>query len=148
MARLGSREAFVAGRLGLGVSVAEHLELGSARIRERPHSIAVALRTALADLPAWQLGEPVDAPGVIVALDPRSPDLDVPAAWRRTAQLGCAEHCVPPGTHARGHDRLPLRLSPLSGDDGRGHPHARQAAARDRLKPGGPQRHVVAGRLT
>ena len=84
--RLGSREAYAAGRLGLGVAVAEHVELGPERIRERLHSIAVALRTAVADLPAWRLRDPIDAPGGIVALAPRSPDLDVPAA--RDALLG------------------------------------------------------------
>ncbi len=79
--RLGSREAFVAGRLGLGVAIAEHLELGPARIRERLHAVAVALRTALADLAAWRRDDAIDAPGALVTLAPRSDDLDV-AAFR------------------------------------------------------------------
>ena len=56
--RLTSGEAFVAGRLGLGVAIAEHLELAPARIQERLHGIAVALRTVLADLPGWPRGPP------------------------------------------------------------------------------------------
>ena len=79
--RLGSREAFVAGRLGLGVAIAEYLELGPARIRERLHGIAVALRTALADLASWRLDDAIDAPGALVTLTPRSEDQDV-AAFR------------------------------------------------------------------
>jgi pyridoxal 5-phosphate dependent beta-lyase len=75
--RLGSREAFAAGRLGLGVAVAEHLELGPARIRERLHGIAVALRTALAETPAWRLVDAIEAPGALVTLAPRRDDLDV-----------------------------------------------------------------------
>lgn len=86
--RLGSREAFAAGRLGLGVAVGEYLELGQARIRERLHGIAVALRTALADLPDWQLRDPIDAPGAMVVLGPRSADLDVPAARAELLRRG------------------------------------------------------------
>ena len=77
--RLGSREAFVAGRIGLGVAIAEHLELGPARIRERLHGIAVALRTAFADLRSWRLNDAIDAPGALVTLAPRAEDLDVPS---------------------------------------------------------------------
>lgn len=98
--RLGSREAFVAGRLGLGVAVGEYLELGPARIRHRLHAIAVALRGAVAELPAWRLRDPVDAPGAIVALAPRSPDLDVPAVCAELLHRGvlstaCPRHRAP-----------------------------------------------------
>ncbi len=75
--RLGSREAFIAGRLGLGVAVAEHLELGPERIREQLHAVAVALRSALADVLGWTLRDAVEAPGAIVALEPADPGLDV-----------------------------------------------------------------------
>ena len=93
VSRLGSREAFMAGRLGLGVAVAEYLELGPARIRERLAAIGVALRTALADLPGWQPRDPVDAPGAIVAIAPRSSDVDVRAVaveLRERGVLGTA----------------------------------------------------------
>ncbi|HJP72652.1 MAG TPA: aminotransferase class V-fold PLP-dependent enzyme [Pseudonocardiaceae bacterium] len=110
--RLGSREAFASGRLGLGVAVAEYVELGPARIRERLHGIGVALRTALADLSGWQLRDPVDAPGALVALAPRSADLDVPAACAELLDRGVL------GTVCR-RERAPhdiegclLRLSP------------------------------------
>jgi pyridoxal 5-phosphate dependent beta-lyase len=91
--RLGSREAYVAGRLGLGVAVAEYLELGPARIRERLAAVGIALRTALADLPGWRLRDAVDAPGAIVALAPRSSEVDVSAvaaALRERGVLGTA----------------------------------------------------------
>ena len=75
--RLNSRETFLAGRLGLGVAIAEHLELGPARIRERLHAIAVTLRTALAEAPGWRLVDAIDAPGGLVTLAPRSAEADV-----------------------------------------------------------------------
>jgi pyridoxal 5-phosphate dependent beta-lyase len=75
--RLGSREAFVAGRFGLGVAIAEHRELGPARIRERLHGIAVALRTAFAELSAWRVVDAIDAPGALVTLAPKDDGLDV-----------------------------------------------------------------------
>jgi pyridoxal 5-phosphate dependent beta-lyase len=110
--RLGSREAFAAGRLGLGVAVREYVELGPARIRERLHGIAVALRTALADLPDWQLRDPIDAPGAMVVLAPRSADLDVPAARAELLRRGVL--CTASQRERAPHDMTGylLRLSP------------------------------------
>jgi pyridoxal 5-phosphate dependent beta-lyase len=110
--RLGSREAFVAGRLGLGVAVAEYLELGPARIRNRLHAIAVALRTALADLPAWQLRDPVDAPGAIVALTPRSTENDVAAACAELLDRGVLGTACPRERAPEDMTGYLLRLSP------------------------------------
>jgi hercynylcysteine S-oxide lyase len=112
VSRLGSREAFVAGRLGLGVAVGEYVELGPARIRERLHGIAVALRTALADLPAWQLRDPIDAPGAIVALAPRSPDRDVPAACGELLNRGVLTTACPRERAPEDMTGYLLRLSP------------------------------------
>jgi pyridoxal 5-phosphate dependent beta-lyase len=102
--QLGSREAYVAGRLGLGVAVGEYLELGPARIRDRLHATAVALRTALADLPAWQLRDPVDAPG--------SPDLDVPAARAELLGRGVLTTACPRERAPQDMTGYLLRLSP------------------------------------
>ena len=110
--RLGSREAFAAGRLGLGVAVAEYLELGPARIRERLHATGVALRTALADLPAWRLRDPVDAPGATVALAPRSPELDVPAAAAELLERGILGTASSPERAPHEMTGYLLRLSP------------------------------------
>jgi pyridoxal 5-phosphate dependent beta-lyase len=110
--RLGSREGYVAGRLGLGVAVAEYLEFGPARIRERLHGIAVALRTALADLPGWQLRDPVDAPGAMVALAPRSPDTDVPAARAELVKRSVLSTACPSARAPKDMSGYLLRLSP------------------------------------
>ncbi|HTI21517.1 MAG TPA: aminotransferase class V-fold PLP-dependent enzyme [Kutzneria sp.] len=67
---LESREAYVAGRVGLATALRQYVEIGPAQIRERLGAIGRALREGLADLPGWSLGDPVDAPGSIVALLP------------------------------------------------------------------------------
>ncbi len=110
--RLGSRESFFAGRLGLGVAIGEYVELGPARIRERLHGIAVALRTALADLPAWQLRDPIDAPGALVALAPRSAGLDVPAARAELERRGVLATAAQPQRAPQEMTGHLLRLSP------------------------------------
>lgn len=93
--RLGSREAFHAGRLGLGVAVAEHLELGPERIRERIHATAVALRTALAEVPGWKLRDAVDAPGAIVVVEPEREGLDVPSVHAELLRRGVLGTAAP-----------------------------------------------------
>ncbi|HJP75189.1 MAG TPA: aminotransferase class V-fold PLP-dependent enzyme [Pseudonocardiaceae bacterium] len=110
--RLGSREAFVGGRLGLGVAIAEHLELGPARIRERLHGIAVALRTAFADLSAWRLNDAIDAPGALVTLAPKDDGLDV--AEFRAALLSRGVLCTAAQPERAPHEMTGylLRFSP------------------------------------
>jgi pyridoxal 5-phosphate dependent beta-lyase len=118
--RLGSREAFVAGRLGLATAVSEYLELGEDRIRERLSAIGVALRTALAGLPGWQLRDPIDAPGAIVALSPRDADTDVPAAAAELLRRGVLTTACPQYRAPKEMNGYLLRLSPhleTSSDD-------------------------------
>jgi pyridoxal 5-phosphate dependent beta-lyase len=67
---LESREAYVAGRVGLATALRQYVEIGPARIRERLAAIGRELRAGLADLPGWSLRDAVDAPGAIVALVP------------------------------------------------------------------------------
>jgi pyridoxal 5-phosphate dependent beta-lyase len=73
---LESREAYVAGRVGLATALRQHVEIGPAQIRERLGAIGRALREGLTDLPGWSLVDPVDAPGSIVALLPND-DIDL-----------------------------------------------------------------------
>ncbi|MFI9388985.1 aminotransferase class V-fold PLP-dependent enzyme [Kutzneria sp. NPDC052558] len=67
---LESREAYVAGRVGLATTLREYVGIGPELIRERLWAIGRELRAGLADLPGWSLRDPVDAPGAIVALVP------------------------------------------------------------------------------
>lgn len=106
-----SREAYVAGRVGLATALRQYVEIGPAPIRERLQAIGRALRAGLADLPGWSLRDAVDAPGSIVAL---VPDEDVDLAQLRSDLL--ARKMV---STASGVERAPLdivrpmlRLSP------------------------------------
>ena len=108
---LESREAYVAGRLGLATALRQYVEIGPAKIRERLQAIGQALRAGLEDLPGWSLRDAVDAPGAIVALLPGE---DVNLAQLRADLL--ARKVV---TTVSGSERAPmdilrpmLRLSP------------------------------------
>ena len=57
---LESREAHVAGRVGLCAAVAEHVALGPAQVRSRLASVGQVTREALADVPGWEVVEAPD----------------------------------------------------------------------------------------
>ena len=107
-----SGEAHVAGRVGLVVSVGEHLAAGPHRVRERLAALGRATREMLDGVSGWRVVEPVDEPTATTTLLP--PDgADVRAT--RTRLL--AEHGIV--TSAIGPDRAPgemtgavLRISP------------------------------------
>ncbi|MFF1573945.1 aminotransferase class V-fold PLP-dependent enzyme [Leifsonia sp. NPDC058292] len=104
ISRLGSREAFIAGRVGLATAVDEYLELGPERIRERLQAIGSALRNALSDVAAWELSDAGNAPGAIVALKPRQTGTDVPGAAATLLRRGvlataCPWHRAPADMH-------------------------------------------------
>lgn len=73
--RLESREANVAGRVGLATSLATYLEIGPTRIQQRLAALGDHLRAALLPLPGWQVVDSPGAPGAIVSLrSTRAPD--------------------------------------------------------------------------
>lgn len=109
---LESQEAHVAGRVGLSVAVREHLALGPGAVWPRLREVGRATRLALADLPGWQVVDPVDAPGAITALKPTAGQ-DVTATRRRLID----DHAI--ATTVAGVARAPremrepfLRISP------------------------------------
>ena len=118
--RLESREAHVAGRLGLAQAVREHLELGPSSVHAALADAGRRTREALADLPGWTVGDAPDAPGAVTTLLP--PEGTAPLQAR--ARL-LAEHRVV--ATAAGVERAPgemarptLRLTPhvdLSDED-------------------------------
>jgi pyridoxal 5-phosphate dependent beta-lyase len=57
---LESREAHIAGRVGLCAAVAEHVAAGPAEVRSRLAAVGQLTREALADVPGWEV---VEAPG-------------------------------------------------------------------------------------
>jgi pyridoxal 5-phosphate dependent beta-lyase len=98
-----SREAYVAGRVGLATALRQHFELGPALIRERLTAIGRALREGLADLPGWSLVDDVDALGSITALLPDE-DIDL---YQVRADL-IARKAV---TTVSGRERAPLDMA-------------------------------------
>ncbi|HEY4020351.1 MAG TPA: aminotransferase class V-fold PLP-dependent enzyme [Pseudonocardiaceae bacterium] len=110
--RLGSREASVANHLGLGVALAEYLELGPERIRERLHATAIALRSALAEAPGWRLVGAIDAPGALVTLVPARDDLDVPEFRAELLRRGVLSTACQPERAPRELTGYVLRFSP------------------------------------
>jgi pyridoxal 5-phosphate dependent beta-lyase len=68
---LESREAHVAGRVGLCAAVAEHVALGPADVRSRLAGVGQLTREALAGVPGWEvLPAPDGAGSAITALRP------------------------------------------------------------------------------
>jgi pyridoxal 5-phosphate dependent beta-lyase len=107
-----SGEAHVAGRVGLVISVGDHLAAGPDRVRERLSALGRATRELLDGVGGWRVIEPVDEPTATTTMVP--PDgVDVLAT--RTRLL--AEHGIL--TSAIGPERAPgemtgpvLRISP------------------------------------
>ena len=79
---LESAEAFVAGRIGLGVAVAEHLALGPSRVHARLAAQGRVTREALDGVAGWSTVEPHDERSATTTLAP-------PAGWT-DAQVGSA----------------------------------------------------------
>jgi pyridoxal 5-phosphate dependent beta-lyase len=67
---LESSEAFVAGRIGLGVAVAEHLALGPDRVRTRLADLGRSTRETLDGVAGWSTVEPHDEPSATTTLAP------------------------------------------------------------------------------
>lgn len=67
---LESREAHVAGRVGLCAAVSEFLSSGPSAVRERLASVGAMTRSELASVPGWSVVGDVSAPSAITALRP------------------------------------------------------------------------------
>jgi pyridoxal 5-phosphate dependent beta-lyase len=69
---LESDEAHVAGRVGLGVAVRDHLELGPARVADRLAEVGRCLREVVDTLSGWEVVHPAAPAGATMALRPRA----------------------------------------------------------------------------
>jgi pyridoxal 5-phosphate dependent beta-lyase len=67
---LESREAHIAGRIGLCNAVYEFLSAQPSAVRERLASVGALTREALASVPGWEVVGDVAAPSAITALRP------------------------------------------------------------------------------
>jgi pyridoxal 5-phosphate dependent beta-lyase len=112
MRSLESREAFVAGRIGLGTALREYSDLGPRQIHERLHGIGRALRAELAEVPGWVLTAPVDAPGSITSLQPEDEHLDVAQVRAELLRRGVVSTACGPERAPGDITRPLLRFSP------------------------------------
>jgi pyridoxal 5-phosphate dependent beta-lyase len=82
LAQLAHAESNVAIQVGLSVALGEHVASGPDRIRARLAEVGAQTRTALADVPGWQVVEPVSEPSAITTLTPPDGvDPQVVRAW-------------------------------------------------------------------
>lgn len=63
-------EANIAARLGFSLALGEHLAAGPELVRARLAEVGRLTRTVLADVPGWEVVEPVDEPTAITTLRP------------------------------------------------------------------------------
>jgi pyridoxal 5-phosphate dependent beta-lyase len=80
LARLAHAEHNVAIQVGLSVALGEHVAAGPGDVRARLAEVGAQTRTALAEVPGWQVVEPVSEPSAITTLTP--PDGVDPQAVR------------------------------------------------------------------
>lgn len=102
--RLEFGEANIAARVGFSVALGEYLAAGPATMRARLVEIGALTRTVLADVPGWQVVEPVEEPSAITTLAPLGEtDPEAVRAWlidERRIVTTCA-----------GIERAPLELT-------------------------------------
>jgi len=89
---LQSAEAFVAGRVGLGVALAEHVAAGPQRVHSRLTALGALTRTVLGGVAGWRVVEPVSEPSATTTLAPPPGWADARVAAAREQLL--AEHRV------------------------------------------------------
>ncbi len=84
VSELGSTEAFVAGRVGLGVALAEHRAAGPRRVQQRLAALGALTRTALHGVAGWHPVEEIAEPSATTTLAP-------PVGWT-DAQVARAQY--------------------------------------------------------
>lgn len=109
-----SSEAFIAGRVGLGVAVSELHAFGVERVHRELATIGAFTRARLADVPGWTVVEPVEEPSAIVTLAPPpgyGPS-DVLTARETLRVNGILTTCADSWRAPMMAERTVLRLSP------------------------------------
>ncbi|MFT4127034.1 MAG: aminotransferase class V-fold PLP-dependent enzyme [Gordonia sp. (in: high G+C Gram-positive bacteria)] len=80
-------DAFLAGRLGLGVAVAELSQVGQQRVYRELATIGRVTRERLDGIGSWEIMEPVDEPSALVTLKP-------PPGWQSADVHAARDHLV------------------------------------------------------
>ena len=115
LAALESREAFIAGRVGLAVAVAEHLAVGPERIRDRLSEIGAHTRVVTDGAGGWSVVEPVSEPSPTTTLRPPPGSGDQRVAQARHELLtrhGILVTAAGPERAPRESSAATLRVSP------------------------------------
>ncbi|OZG27512.1 aminotransferase [Williamsia sp. 1138] len=109
-----SSEAFIAGRLGLGVAIQELQSFGPARVNRELATIGQFTRERLTGIGSWEVLEPIDEPSAIVTLAP-PPGWeagDVLAARNKLRSIGILVTCADPWRAPLSSEQTVLRISP------------------------------------
>ncbi|MFC7646158.1 aminotransferase class V-fold PLP-dependent enzyme [Streptosporangium lutulentum] len=117
-ARYETFEGPIAARVGLGVAVREHHDLGPAAIHARLAELGVAARRLLDGIGGWRAAEPLDEPSALVTLRPppgADPEAAVENARSRAAQASLLVGAVPVGRAPADLPTPVLRISPSPG---------------------------------
>ncbi|MDY6807879.1 aminotransferase class V-fold PLP-dependent enzyme [Gordonia sp. HNM0687] len=109
-----SSEAFVAGRLGLGMAVSEVLAIGQQRVFRELAAIGRATRERLDGIGSWEVLEPVDEPCSTTTLAPPPgwQPSDVAAAQAKLFSLGILVTCADSWRAPLTTEQSVLRISP------------------------------------
>ncbi len=113
-AEIESSEAFIAGRLGLGVAVRELQSLGVDTIHRELAAIGRATRERFVDVGGWRVIEPVDEPSAITTMAPPpgwGPS-DVAAARDQLRSNGILVTCADAWRAPLASEQSVLRISP------------------------------------
>ncbi|WP_431238474.1 ergothioneine biosynthesis PLP-dependent enzyme EgtE [Mycolicibacterium aichiense] len=97
-------EANIAARVGFSVAVGQHLAAGPETVRQRLAALGRQTRTMLAEVQAWRVVEPEDAPTAITTLEPTDGADPVQVRARLIDEHGIV-------TTAAGVERAPLELT-------------------------------------
>ncbi|MGV9826903.1 MULTISPECIES: aminotransferase class V-fold PLP-dependent enzyme [unclassified Gordonia (in: high G+C Gram-positive bacteria)] len=111
---IDSSEAFVAGRLGLGVAVSEILQTGQQRVFRELAAIGRAVRERLDGIGSWEVREPIDEPSALVTLAPPPgwQSADVHAARDKLFDIGILVTAADSWRAPLAGDEPVLRISP------------------------------------
>jgi len=113
-AEIESSEAFVAGRLGLGVAIQELQSFGPEQVSRELAAIGQFTRERLHGIGSWQVIEPIDEPSAIVTLAPPpgwGPP-DVLAARDKLRSIGILVTCADSWRAPLSAEQSVLRISP------------------------------------
>lgn len=111
-APLELHEANIGSRLGFSLALGEHLAAGPAEVRRRLAEVGALTRSVLAEVPGWEVVEPVDEPSAITTLRPLDGAEPTPVRARLIAEHAIITTACEVVRAPNEMDRAVLRVSP------------------------------------